>query len=44
MVDLKQMIVSDRPDLLFKPYTPRFPERIRDYDAIVSPPSAPRIS
>lgn len=32
VVDLKQMIVSDRPDLLFKPYTPRFPERIRDYD------------
>ncbi len=32
VVDLKQMIVSDRPDLLFRPYTPRFPERIRDYD------------
>ncbi len=29
--DLKQLIVDDRPDLLFKPYTPRFPERIRDF-------------
>ena len=29
--DLKQLIVEDRPDLLFKPYTPRFPERIRDF-------------
>lgn len=31
IVDLKQMIVDDRPDLLFPPYTPRFPERIRDF-------------
>ena len=30
VVDLKQMIVDDRPDLLFPPYTPRFPERIID--------------
>ncbi|MBV1795626.1 RNA degradosome polyphosphate kinase [Siccirubricoccus sp. G192] len=29
--DLKQLIVEDRPDLLFTPYTPRFPERILDY-------------
>ncbi len=29
--DVKQMIVKDRPDLLFKPFTPRFPERIRDF-------------
>ncbi len=29
--DVKQMIVDDRPDLLFPPYTPRFPERIRDF-------------
>ncbi len=31
VADLKQMIVDDRPDLLFTPYTPRFPERIRDF-------------
>jgi polyphosphate kinase len=31
LVDLKQLIVDDRPDLLFPPYTPRFPERIRDF-------------
>jgi len=31
LVDLKQLIVDDRPDLLFPTYTPRFPERIRDF-------------
>ncbi|WP_083747504.1 RNA degradosome polyphosphate kinase [Teichococcus deserti] len=31
MADLKQLIVDDRPDLLFTPYTPRFPERILDF-------------
>jgi polyphosphate kinase len=31
IVDVKQLIVDDRPDLLFPPYTPRFPERIRDF-------------
>ena len=31
VADLRQMIVDDRPDLLFPPYTPRFPERIRDF-------------
>ena len=31
LADLKQMIVEDRPELLFTPYTPRFPERIRDF-------------
>jgi polyphosphate kinase len=31
MADLKQLIVSDRPDLQFPPYNPRFPERIRDF-------------
>jgi polyphosphate kinase len=29
--DLTQMVVDDRPDLLFTPYTPRFPERILDF-------------
>ncbi len=31
VTDLRQLIVDDRPDLLFTPYTPRFPERILDY-------------
>ncbi len=31
LVDTKQMIVDDRHDLLFVPYTARFPERIRDF-------------
>ncbi len=31
LVDLRQLIVDERPDLLFPPYTPRFPERIRDF-------------
>jgi polyphosphate kinase len=31
VVDVTQLIVDDRPDLLFPPYTPRFPERIRDF-------------
>ena len=29
--DIRQLITSERPDLLFPPYTPRFPERIKDY-------------
>jgi len=32
MVDLKGLIDSGRHDLLFPPFTARFPERIRDYD------------
>ncbi|WP_422862579.1 RNA degradosome polyphosphate kinase [Endosaccharibacter trunci] len=31
VVDVKQIIVDDRADLLFVPYVPRFPERIRDF-------------
>ena len=31
LVDAKQLIVDDRADLLFPPYTARFPERIRDF-------------
>jgi polyphosphate kinase len=29
--DLSQLIVEDRPDLKFEPYTPRFPERFREH-------------
>ena len=29
--DVRQLITSDRPDLLFPPFSPRFPERIKDY-------------
>jgi polyphosphate kinase len=31
LAELKRLIVDDRPDLLFPPYAPRFPERIRDF-------------
>ena len=31
VVDVAQVIESDRADLLFPPYVPRFPERIRDF-------------
>ena len=31
LADTKQLIIDERPDLVFPPYNPRFPERIRDY-------------
>jgi polyphosphate kinase len=30
-VDLKQLIIDERPDLVYPPYNARFPERIRDF-------------
>ena len=32
IADLEMLVEEDRPDLKFPPYTPRFPERIREYD------------
>jgi polyphosphate kinase len=35
LADTKQLIVADRPDLLFKPFNIRFPERIREFSGDV---------
>jgi polyphosphate kinase len=32
ITDLGQLVEEDRPDLKFPPYSPRFPERIREHD------------
>jgi polyphosphate kinase len=29
--DIKEIIVDERPDLLYKPFTPRYPERMNSY-------------
>ncbi len=31
LADLRRLIVDERPDLIYTPYNPRFPERIRDF-------------
>ncbi len=31
LADIRRVIVDDKPDLLFKPYNARFPERIREH-------------
>jgi polyphosphate kinase len=35
LADTSQLITGDRPDLLFKPFTIRFPERIREFNGDV---------
>jgi len=32
LADTSQLIIEERPDLSFKPYVPRFPERIREFN------------
>ena len=31
LADMRKLIADDRPDLVYTPYNPRFPERIRDF-------------
>lgn len=31
LVDTKELITDDRPDLIFSPFIPRFPQRIKDF-------------
>ncbi len=31
LADVKEIIVDSRPDLIFTPYNPRYPERIKDF-------------
>jgi polyphosphate kinase len=31
LADTKQLIIDERPDLIYTPFNPRFPERIRDF-------------
>ncbi|WP_294227311.1 RNA degradosome polyphosphate kinase [uncultured Shimia sp.] len=32
LADLKEMVIDDRPDLLWPSFTPRVPERVQDFD------------
>ena len=32
LCDISELVKLDRPELLFSPFTPRFPERIREFD------------
>jgi polyphosphate kinase len=32
IADVKEILVANRPDLSFRPYTPRVPERVQDYE------------
>jgi len=32
LVGLKELVIDERPDLLWKSYTPRVPERVQDHD------------
>ncbi|RAP39972.1 RNA degradosome polyphosphate kinase [Rhodovulum viride] len=32
VADLKELVIDERPDLLWPPFTPRVPERVQDHD------------